>query len=235
MNKSRNDNNDDLLTGAFNVFSDHIKKKMQNCLPVKVTKVSSDRKFVNVQPQIQMVSSSDEAISRSEIKGIPVFTSGAGSFLMSFNVSVGDLGWIEASDRDISLFKQSYAEAKPNTRRMHSFEDGRFIPDIMTNFTIAEEDAAAVVIQNRDGSVKIALDENEIRVQQNDIKITLSGGKVTGVAPSGFDLNGFIIDASGAATSPVSITAPSAIINDKEIADHDHPAGTPPGNTGVNN
>ena len=197
MNKSRNDNNDDLLTGAFNVFGDHIKKKMQNCIPVKVTKVSSDRKFVNVQPQILVVGSDGSTISRGEIKGVPVFTSGAGNFLMSFNISVGDLGWVEASDRDISIFKQSYSEVKPNTRRMHSLEDGRFIPDIMTNFTISGEDAEAVVIQNRDGTVKIALDKNEIRVQQNDIKLALSGGKVVGVAPSGFDLNGAKITSGG--------------------------------------
>ena len=197
MNKSRNINDNDDLIGAFNVFEHYIKKKTQNCLPVKVTKVSKDRKFVNVQPQVKTVLSGDKVKSKAEIKGVPVATDGAGNFLMSFNVSVGDLGWIESSDRDISLFKQSYAEAKPNTRRMHSFEDGRFIPDIMTNFTIAEEDAAAVVIQNRDGSVKIALDENEIRVQQNDIKITLSDGKVTGVAPSGFDLNGAKITPDG--------------------------------------
>lgn len=39
----------------------------------------------------------------------------------------------------------------------------------------------------------------------------------------------------GAITSTVSLTAPSAIINSKELAEHDHPAGTPPGDTGVNN
>tara|TARA_R110000851_G_scaffold296559_1_gene451717 strand:+ start:1954 stop:2610 length:657 start_codon:yes stop_codon:yes gene_type:complete len=190
--KSRNNNDDDLLTGAFNVMISHINKKMQNSLPVKVTKVSSDRKFVNVQPQILVVDSEGRTIIRAEIKGIPVVTSGAGNFLISFDISVGDLGWIEASDRDISLFKQSYEQSKPNTKRMHNFSDARFVPDIMTNFVIAEEDAGALVIQNRDGSVKISLNGTRIKMQSpsdieiNGAKITPSGDVVTA---SGVSLN----------------------------------------------
>lgn len=190
--KSRNNNDDDLLTGAFNVMINHINKKMQNSLPVKVAKVSSDRKFVSVQPQILVVDSEGGTKIRAEIKGIPVVTSGAGNFLISFNISVGDLGWIEASDRDISLFVQSYSQSKPNTRRMHNFSDARFVPDIMTNFTIAEEDAGALVIQNRDGSVKISLNSSRIKMQSpsdieiNGAKITPSGDVVTA---SGVSLN----------------------------------------------
>ncbi len=183
--KSRNNNDDDLLTGAFNVMFNHINKKMQNSLPVKVTKVSTDRKLVDVQPQILVVDSEGGTIIRGEIKGIPVVISGAGNFLISFNISVGDLGWIEASDRDISLFKQSYEQSKPNTRRMHDFSDARFVPDIMTNFTIAAEDASSMVIQNRDGSVKISLNSSRIKMQSpsdieiNGAKITPSGDVVT--------------------------------------------------------
>lgn len=183
--KSRNNNDDDLLTGAFNVMFNHINKKMQNSLPVKVTKVSSDRKTVNVQPQILVVDSEGGTIIRGEIKGIPIVTSGAGNFLISFNISVDDLGWIEASDRDISLFKQSYKQSKPNTRRMHNFSDARFVPDIMTNFTIDAEDSDSMVIQNRDGSVKISLNSSRIKMQSpsdieiNGAKITPSGDVVT--------------------------------------------------------
>lgn len=226
MKTSTNVNDKDLLTGLANVIIKHVKKKMQNSLPVKVTKVSADRKFVDVQPQIMVIDSEGGSIVRGEIKGVPVITSGAGGFLISFSIQAGDLGWIEASDRDISLFKQSYAQSKPNTGRVHDFSDSRFVPDIMTNFAIADEDTDAMVIQNRAGTVKIAMDDNEIRVSKDSITLVLSGDTITGVAPGGFDLNGFTIDASGAAESPVSLTAPSAVINSKELAEHDHSAGT---------
>ena len=232
MKSSRNINDDDLLTGAFNVISNYINKKMQNSLPVKVTKVSADRKYVDVQPQILVVDSEGGTLIRSEIKGIPVVTEGAGNFLITFNISVGDLGWIESSDRDISLFKQSYDQAKPNTKRMHDFADSRFIPDVMAGFTVAAEDADAIVIQNKEGNIKIALDENEIRIRKDDISFILSADTITGIAPGGFDLNGFTIDAAGAVESPVSVTSPLAIIAGKELAGHTH-EGSPTAPAGL--
>ena len=264
MSISTDLNDEDLLLGMLNVFSDHLKKKMQNSLPVKVTWVSDDRQFVNVQPQISLVDADENAVVRSEIKGVPVLTSGAGGFLITFNIQVGDLGWVEASDRDISLFKQSYSQSKPNTKRMHDYADSRFVPDIMTNFAVDEEDSAAMVIQNRDSTVKISLDNDRIKIKApklviettGDIDVTCGGNMVANVtgnvditsstfnvtASGGANINGFTIDSSGAAESPVSITAPSAIINGKEQAEHTHSAGTyninntpVEDNSGVNN
>lgn len=232
--KSRNNNDDDLLTGAFNVMFNHINKKMQNSLPVKVTKVSADRKFVNVQPQILVVDSEGGTIIRGEIKGIPVVTSGACNFLISFNIAVGDLGWIETSDRDISLFKQSYDQSKPNTKRMHNFSDARFIPDIMTNFTIDDEDTDSMTIQNRDNTVKISLNNDRIKIKApdvfietvnnvdvvcgGDLKATIDGnidfscvGQFLVTAAGGADINGVTIDSAGTTFSPVSFTAPNVV------------------------
>lgn len=234
MKNSRNNNDDDLLTGAFNVMFNHINKKMQNSLPVKVTKISEDRKFVDVQPQILVVDSEGGTIIRGEIKGIPVVTSGAGNFLISFNISVGDLGWIEASDRDISLFKQSYDQSKPNTKRMHNFSDSRFIPDIMTNFTIDDEDSDSMTIQNRDNTVKISLNNDRVKIKAPDVYIettnsvdVMCGGDLVAAADGdidlscdgqfivaatgGADINGVTIDSTGVAFSPVSFTAPNIV------------------------
>lgn len=55
------------------------------------------------------------------------------------------------------------------------------------------------------------------------------------------NINGFTIAPDGSAVSPVSVTAPtingttSVQAAGKELVGHDHPAGTPPGNTGPNN
>lgn len=65
--------------------------------------------------------------------------------------------------------------------------------------------------------------------------------------PNGvFTINGVTIDTNGNLTSPATVTAVSAVatnvtaessmlIAGKELANHTHPAGTVPGNTGVNN
>lgn len=228
------DDFENLLPELVNEILAATKRAVEVSIPCIVTKVISRTK-VHVRPLIKIVTKGGESYDRHIIEGLPVFTAGAGDKFISFPVAVGDIGWIDACDRDISLFLQSYENVEPPTSRMHSFSDARFIPDIMTNITIAEEDATALVIQTRNGVVKIALDDGEIRIKNDTVSLIIDGSKVTGVAPSGFDLNGFIINADGSASSPVSLTAPSVIADGKELAGHSHPAGTPPGDTGDNN
>ena len=169
------------LGGILEIFERYMHRTTENSLPCEVTAVNANRTKVSVKPLIAMVGENGEVLSRNEITGIHVETFGAGGWLISPPIKVGDLGWIEASDRDISLFLQSFKEEQPPTERMHSFSDARFVPDIMKGFSIDSADADALVIQNLDGSVKIAL----------------NGNKITGVAPGGFELNGAQITPDG--------------------------------------
>tara|TARA_R110000765_G_scaffold269029_2_gene368030 strand:- start:723 stop:1463 length:741 start_codon:yes stop_codon:yes gene_type:complete len=239
------DDNKDLLSELVRDILAASKRCIEVSTPCIVTKVVSRTK-VNVRPLIKLVAKDGRSYDRDIIEGVPVFTAGAGDRFISFPIAVGNLGWIDASDRDISLFIQSYEISEPPTSRMHSFSDARFVPDIMTNITVAAEDSAAIVIQNRGGTVKIALDDDEIRIKNNAVSLVIDGSSVTGVAPGGFDLNGFTIDASGAAESPVSVTSPSVVastsltVAGKEQSNHTHTpgsynaGGTPvTGNSGV--
>lgn len=228
------DDFENLLPELVKVIIDATKRSLEVSIPCVVTRVIGRTK-VDVKPLIKIVAQNGASMDRAIIEGLPVFTAGAGGKFMSFPVTVGDIGWLDACDRDISLFLQSYDDVEPPSNRMHTFSDARFVPDIMTNITIAEEDTSSIVIQTRDGSVKIALDDGEIRINNNDVSLVVTGSAVNGIAPDGFDLNGFTIDSSGAAISPVSLTAPSVVVDGKELADHNHPAGTPPANTGPNN
>lgn len=187
--------NDDWLVGAFKLLSDNIKKNMEHSIPCKITKVIS-RTRVKVQPLIKMVDKDGNLITRQEIYSLPVFTAGAGDMLLSFPLSDGDLGWIDASDRDITTFLQDYADSSTPTRRMHSFMDARFIPDIMTNFDIDSEDDNAVVLQSRTGTVKIAMDD-EIRIINDTVDITITGSELTGTIPGGATINGAQITSDG--------------------------------------
>jgi hypothetical protein len=192
-----NKQNDDSLNGAFRSLYNKILKDIENKLPVEVLEVNANRTKVTVRPLIDKVDKDENRIQRQEIKGIHVFTAGAGNFLMSFPISVGDKGWIDAADRDISIFLQSYSSAPPPTRRMHDFNDSIFYPDIMTGFTIAEEDAGAVVIQNKQSTIKIALDESEARVSNGAVKITITGADISIDAPSGMTINGAKVTPDG--------------------------------------
>lgn len=184
-----NDVRNDTLTGLLSELTESIMRKSEHQLPCVVTKVSANRQRVSVRPLIRIVTQEGETLRRDIIDGVPVYQAGAGDLLLSFPVAVGNIGWIAASDRDISLFKQSYAESDPGSRRMHSFSDSVFVPDVMTNFTIAGEDATAMVIQNRNGSVKIAVDQNQIRIVNGASRIEVNDGTVV--------INGATITAAG--------------------------------------
>ena len=210
------------------------KRSLEVSIPCIVTKVISRTK-VDVKPLIKIVAKDGTSIDRAIIEGLPVATFGAGNKFISFPVAVGNIGYLDACDRDISLFLQSYGNVEPPTNH------------IMTNITVAEEDATAMVIQTRNGAVKIAVDNDEIRIKNNDasvvmgvdsinvvtssVAINITNDSVTGIAPGGFDLNGFTIDSNGAALSPVSLTSPSVVADGKELAGHAH-AGSATAPTG---
>lgn len=142
---------------------------MQNVdgmLPVKVVAVGGTRNNlrVTVQPQVSLLTTNGERVSRAQIASLPVFQFGAGGFLLSFPIKKGDPGWIIAADRDISIYLQSGKEAQPNTTRRKSFADAWFIPDVRNEYNINAEDAERPVWQKADGSVRIALADTFAKV-----------------------------------------------------------------------
>lgn len=188
--------NADWLTGLIEKLRNRINRDMENMLPCIVQAVSDDRTEVKVKPLITMVDLDGNRVSRQPIANIPVQTLGAGGVMISFPISVGDLGWIQASDRDISLFIQSHLESQPATDRMHSFNDSKFIPDVMYNFVINSEDSNALVIQSTDANVRISLD-SEVRINVGDTRLVVTDSSVTWDASAGFTINGAQITSGG--------------------------------------
>jgi hypothetical protein len=150
------------LGGAFRMIFRKLMQNTDGMLPASVVAVDAERNYVTVQPMIKIVGTGGTQLPRAQIVQVPLFNAGAGSYVLSFPVTPGDLGWIVASDRDISLYLQNNQQSPPNTRRMHSFEDGLFIPDMARLWTLAGGDAAKVVLQNKDGTIKITLGADQI-------------------------------------------------------------------------
>lgn len=164
--------NNGSLAGTLQFCLYKFLQSMQNMLPAKVIAYDRTTNRVQVQLLIAMVTTDGKQISRSQIASIPVMVFGGGNFFLSFPLNTGDLGWVLANDRDISLFLQNYQESAPNTARIHNFSDGVFIPDIMKGYTIASEDANSVVLQNLDGTIKISLLSDRIKLTAPLVEIT---------------------------------------------------------------
>lgn len=150
------------LGGAFRFIFRKLMQNTDGMLPASVVAVDAARNYVTVQPMIKIVGTGGEQMQRAQIASVPCFNAGAGDYVLSFPVTPGDLGWIIASDRDISLYLQANQQSLPNTRRMHSFEDGLFIPDMARLWTLAGADATKAVLQNKDGTIKITLGTDQI-------------------------------------------------------------------------
>lgn len=130
---------------------------LDDMLPAQVVAYDRAANMASVQPLISIVTTLNTIINRSQVARIPVLQIGGGGFMLNFPIKPGDLGWIKANDRDISLFTQLWQMVRPNTQRMHSFEDAIFIPSILTGFTIESPDAANVTLQAIDGSTRLSM------------------------------------------------------------------------------
>lgn len=145
------------INGAIRLILHKFQQGSDDMLPARVIAYDRATNRARVQPVIYKVTTADEIVERAQIASVPVLQLGGGGFVASFPIATGDLGWIKANDRDISLFLQSMKPTAPNTQRLHSFEDALFIPDCMLRgATIDAEDANNLVIQNLTGNVKIA-------------------------------------------------------------------------------
>lgn len=161
---SRNPADNDTLAGLLRTMKVSVLKDLDDCLPAKALAFVRATARATIQPLIQMVTTAGERVSRAQVASIPVYQMGAGGFVISFPVKAGDTGYLKACDRDVSLFLQGGRETQPNTKRMHSFEDGLFLPSVLSGFTVAGEDQDNLVIQTLDGSVRIALWPDKIKI-----------------------------------------------------------------------
>lgn len=170
---SRNPADNDSLAGLLKLALTKFLQKTDDMLPAQVIAYNAAQNVAQVQPIIEVVSTSNQVMPRAQIASVPVLQLSGGGFALRFPVSPGDLGWVKANDRDISLFKQTYSQSPPNTQRKHSFEDAIFIPQAAWNLiTLASEDTGNMVLQNYAGTVKISLSGDTVTVNAPNVVIT---------------------------------------------------------------
>jgi len=142
-------------------------QQTDDMLPARVVAFDREQNRAQVVPMVMMIDTEGKTISRAPVASIPVFQIGGGGFILNFNLRPNDLGWIKANDRDISLFLQSAKESGPNTYRMKTFEDAIFFPDPIHGYTINDEDEENCVLQTLDGSQRVAIWSDKIKITSN--------------------------------------------------------------------
>lgn len=180
---SRDPANDDSIVGMLRQVLDKTAQNTDDMLPARVIAFNRETNRVQVQPMIHVVTTNGENVPRAQIIDIPVVQIGGGGFVLLFPLKTGDFGWIKASDRDISLFLQSWQESPPNTFRKHSFSDAVFIPDVMRGWTLTGEDADRAVLQSLDGNTRISIGADDIILTAGAASLTIAADAVTSTVP----------------------------------------------------
>lgn len=155
---------EDSLIGTLKFAFSKMMQDVNGMLPARVVAFDRATNRASVEILIAVLTTEGTQVPRAQLASVPVFTLGGGGFMINFNLLPGDLGWIKANDRDISLFLQSYGNVKPNTLRKNNFSDSVFFPDVMRNYTINGEDDDNLVLQNLDGTIRISLFDDKIKM-----------------------------------------------------------------------
>jgi len=201
--------NEDTLLGVLKVAIGKAIQEMDNVLPATIVAYDRVTNRAQVQPQIRIINTNGQSISRAQIASVPVYQYGGGGFLLNFPLKPGALGWIVACDRYISQFLQSYSQASPNTYRKKNFSDSFFLPDIMTGYTISSDDSDNAVLQNLDGTVKISLGIDSIKIVAPTITLNSENLVINATSSVSITTPSLAIDAS----STASITSPAITVN----------------------
>lgn len=189
-NPSRDPANDDSLLGFARQVLDKFLQGVDDMLPARVVSYDRATNRATVVPMVKLLTTDNRQIGRAQVASVPVLQLGGGGFVLSVNLTPGDLGWIKANDRDISLVLQAYRDNAPNTLRKHSFQDAVFIPDAMRGIVTAGEDAGNMVLQSLSGAVRVAIWSDRVKLSAGALSVT--------VGPTSIDFAGVVNMPDGA-------------------------------------
>lgn len=156
------------MAGMFREILSSFLINVDDMLPAKIVSYDRTTNLAKVQPLIMLIKTNGQIQPRAQVASVPVLQLGGGNFMLNFNLNPGDLGFIKANDRDISLFLQSFTQSAPNTFRKHTFEDAVFIPAPMRNMTIKSEDSENAVLSTLDGKQRISIWDDRIKLTSSD-------------------------------------------------------------------
>ncbi len=187
---SKNPANDNSPGGAFEFCFNKMLEKTDDMIPAKVIAYDIVKNVATIQPLIMLVDTLGQTLSQPQYANIQVFAFGGGGIGLRFPMQPNDIGWFKATDRDISLWKQSLladiANAKnegvQNTNRLHSFSDSMFYPDSLYHCVVASGDEDAMLLQLYNNSTKLAIhrDGKAVLKAGDSVFTMLPDGTVTG-------------------------------------------------------
>lgn len=232
--------NESTLTGMMDKVVSEILKGVGTSIPAHILSFDTSTQLAKIQIAVEFIDVLGQTFNLVPIVNVPVHFSG-GDFVLEHQIDAGDEGLIIVSQRCIDGWKEQGGVAAQTVLRKLDMQDALFIPGFRSKpKAITSFSNNGVRLRNKAGDHYVWLKNTGVIELKNengtytlgvDGSHSMSNGSGSfGLQANGdFTVNGVKIDSAGVVTIPTSL-----ILNSKEISDHVHLAGTPPGDTGVN-
>lgn len=183
--------------------------------------------LAQVQIGIFALDTNGNKINPAPIIECPVEFSGGGGWSFEHELNPNDEGLIIFSQRCLDAWIQTGGMAENPIARFHDKQDACFIPGVRSKKNaIKDFQNNGIRLRNEDASVYHWLKND------GSIESVNGAGYIKLLASGVVDMNGFLVQPTGAATSPVSVGAPtmtaanSLTVAGKEMDKHNHEPGT---------
>ena len=187
-------------------------KGVNTTLPGYFLSFDPDTQLAQIQIALQLIDSKKQNFKAPPLVEVPVYFPSGGDFSLEIEVTNGAEGIVIFSQRCIDAWMDQGGDAIQAIQRQFDMSDAMFLPGMKSQPNkMADFQNNGIRLRNKDATNYIWL--------KNDGTAEIKGN----------------LTVVGDIESTTKIEAPSVIANDKELAEHTHPAGSPPGNTGVNN
>lgn len=177
--------------GDFNEVGAHVERALsryRTMMPVRVVKVyKQDGKttatrgevagagFIDAIPMVSQVDGMGQKMDHGTVYHIPYTRNYGGNGAVICDPVVGDIGWIQCADRDISAFKDQIKQGStnpvlPGSRRRYDMSDTLYVGGVLNN-------APAQYVTFQDAGITIHdVNNNQVVMNKSGITITDTNG-----------------------------------------------------------
>lgn len=187
-------------SGQLEFIFDKLLGRIEKIAPAQIVSYNRKKNRAVVQILNQAITTDGGKITQKEISDIPGLQLCGGDFVLSFPIKAGDIGWICAADRNISVFKQTLKIFAPATYEKHRYKDGFFVPNYINGFDVSADDEDAVLLTSLDGNTKISIKDGQVTINANTVNLGGTNGAFV------LTENSVITDSQGGACTVVSNT-----------------------------
>ena len=232
------------LTELFKRSHRELMKSVATSITGHVLAFDPQTQHAQIQIGVQRIDVNGELFTPSPLIEVPVAFIGGTEYFQEHQIDVGGEGIIYFSQRCIDGWKTTGGVANNPILRFHDLQDAMFVPGLRSQPNVIVNHAndgirwrnkagTHYVWLKNDGTIETT-NENYTSTVNPDGSLTETNGAYTKTVTTDgtVNINGFIINPDGSASSPVSVTAPtvtgssSLVVAGKEVKEHTHDKGT---------